>query len=335
VKALRWTAIAAVLLGLWACGTADPTQPPAAASASPSMETGGPPQAPQCPQPPQLSAPPRRVVTMDGGAAAILSRLGVADRIVGTAAPDFFKTFAGDELAALSAIPVLDEGQGNAEAVIAAKPDLVVGISSYSFGGFDGTPTTEQLAQAGAQSLVACDTSGGGPVKDVSATTTFIRQVAQVFGVEQRGADLIAQITASVDAAESSGGEPVRTLALSGPPTAGRPVSAQGGTGLANGVITLAGGTNIAEDALQDFASLSAEEIVRRDPQAIVVISGFAPGGDEDLVAAIRDSPVLAGTTAVRENRFVVVPQSILLSPSVLNGEAVAKIAQALHQPAA
>lgn len=56
---------------------------------------------------------------------------------------------------------------------------------------------------------------------------------------------------------------------------------------------------------------------------------------DEDLLAAVRASPVLAGTAAVRENRFVVVPQSILLSPSVLNGDAVAKIAQALRQPAA
>ncbi|GAB3562478.1 ABC transporter substrate-binding protein [Amycolatopsis endophytica] len=324
MRALRWTAAVAVLFGLSACGAAELVQAPVTAS-----------HAAGCSEPPPLSAPPRRVVTMDGGAAAILERLGVADKIVGTAAPDFFAAFTGEERAKLSAIPVLDQGQGNAEAVIAAKPDLVVGASGYSFGGFDGTPTVEQLARAGAHSLIACDSGGDGAVKDVSATTTFIRQVAKVFGVEQRGADLIARITASVDAARGNGGEPVRTLALSGPPAPGQPVSAQGGSGLANGVITLAGGKNIAEDALRDFASLSAEEVVRRDPQAIVVVSGFAPGSDEDLLAAVRASPVLAGTAAVRENRFVVVPQSILLSPSVLNGDAVAKIAQALRQPAA
>ncbi|PKW16421.1 ABC transporter substrate-binding protein [Saccharopolyspora spinosa] len=335
MRALRWTvAAAAVLFGLSACGSADPTSPAAVPSSAlpSSLEMSGHPQDPACPELPQLSAPPQRVVTMDGGAAAILERLGVADRIVGTAAPDFFNAFTGDEAAKLAKIKVLDPGQGNAEAVIAAKPDLVVGISSYSFGGFDGTPTVDQLAKAGAKSLVACDIAKGTVVKDLSATTTFVQQAAKVFGVEQRGAELVAQITASIDKVKSTSGTPVWVLALSTPPAAGQPVMAQGGTGLANGVITLAGGKNIAEDAMQDFASLSAEEVVKRDPQAIVVISGFSPGSDDDLLNSIRSSPVLAGTTAVKENRFVVVPQSILLSPSVLNGDAVAKIAEALHK---
>ncbi|RJQ67015.1 ABC transporter substrate-binding protein [Pseudonocardiaceae bacterium YIM PH 21723] len=268
------------------------------------------------------------MVTMDGGAAAILVRLGLADRIVGTAAPDFFKAFTGDEAATLAKIPVLDPGQGNAEAVIAAQPDLVIGISRYSFGGFDGTPSVDQLAKAGAKALVACD--AGGVVRDLSRTIGFIQQVAQALEVQQRGTELIAQLTASIDKAKDL--PPVRVLALSTPPGAGQPVRAQGGTGLANGVLTLAGGRNIAEDAGQDFASLSAEEVVKRDPQAIVVISGFARTNDEELLNAVRNSPVLAGTTAVREGRFVVVPQSILLSPSVLNGEAVATIAETIHR---
>ena len=86
----------------------------------------------------------------------------------------------------------------------------------------------------------------------------------------------------------------------------------------------------VVRESEATIASLSAEEVVTRDPQAIVVVSGFAPDTNDDLLNSIRRSPVLAGTTAVRENRFAVVPQSILLSPSVLNGEAVATIAEAL-----
>lgn len=335
MRALRWTAAtAAVLFGLSACGSADPSPTTAASSSAPSdsASTGGHAQAPTCPEPPKVSTPPKRVVTMDGGAAAILERLGLEDRIVGTAAPDFFKAFTGAEAKKLAKIPVLDPGQGNAEKVIAAKPDLVVGISSYSFGGFDGTPTVQRLAKAGAKSLVACDTNNGTTVKDLSETTTFIEQVAKVFGVEERGAELVDQITASAGKAKGASGTPVRVLALSAPPAAGQPVMVQGGAGLSNGIITLAGGKNIAEDALQDFASLSAEEIAKRDPQAIVVISGFSKGSDDDLLKSIRSSSVLAGTTAVKENRFVVVPQSLLLSPSVLNADAVTKIASGIHE---
>lgn len=342
-RRLTVSAAAVLLLTVSACGAQDVAPSagaPQSTAASPSTgmegDMGGHPTAPACPPLPQISEPPQRVVTMDGGAAAILSRLGLAERIVGTAAPDFFTAFTGAEKEQLSKIPVLDKGQGNAEAVIAARPDLVVGISTYSFGGFDGTPSVEALAKAGAKALVACESAGGGPVKDLSVTGSFIKQVAAVFEVEDAGTRLVAQIQASIDQAKRSApAQPVKVLALSGAPTAGQPVMTQGGASLANGVITVAGGQNIAEDVPMDFASLSAEEIVTRDPQAIVVISGFTPGSDEDLLTSIRSSPVLAATTAVRENRLVVVPQSILLSPSVLNGDAVATIAETLRAAAA
>ena len=328
-----------LLLTVSACGapnTAPSVESPQNTAASPSMNMEGHPTAPSCPAPPQISEPPQRVVTMDGGAAAILSRLGLAERIVGTAAPDFFAAFNGEEKERLSTIPVLDKRQGNAEAVIAAKPDLVVGLSTYSFGGFDGTPSVEALAKVGVKSLVPCESAGGGPVKDLSVTASFIKQVATAFGTKDAGTRLVAEIQASVDKAKRSApAQPVKVLALSGAPAAGQPVITQGGGSLANGVITVAGGRNIAEDMPMGFASLSAEEIVKRDPQAIVVISGFTPGSDEDLLTSIRSSPVLAATTAVRENRLVVVPQSILLSPSVLNGDAVAKIAETLRKHAA
>ncbi|MFE0022224.1 ABC transporter substrate-binding protein [Amycolatopsis sp. NPDC059021] len=335
----RAGASAALMLaaGLFLTACAGESATPAAAPSS-GMDMGGKkaghPAAPACPPLPKLDTPPKRIVTMDGGAAAILTELGLGDRIVGTAAPDFFAAFPADKKAALDKIPVLDPGQGNAEKVVNAHPDLVVGLSTYSFGGFDGTPTVDRLAQAGAKALVACESAGGAPVKDLSVTTKFITDAADVLGVAEKGKQLAAQVQSAVDGARSGGGAPVRVLAVSGPPAPGQPVMTQGGTSLANGVITLAGGKNIAEEATTDFASLSSEEVAARDPQAIVVISGFAPGSDADLTAAIRSSPVLAGSTAVKENRLVVVPQSILLSPSVLNGQAVATIAAALRKPA-
>lgn len=299
-------------------------------SSSPSGGAGHP-AAPSCPPVPQLAAPPQRVVTMDGGAAAILTELGQSERIVGTAAPDFFAAFAGAERTELDSIPVLDPGQGNTESVVAAKPDLVVGSSSYSFGGFDGTPSVERLQQAGAASLVACD-DAPSPVRDIDDTYTFIQQAATVFGAQSQGTRLVDRIRAQVAAAAPAPGTaPVRVLALSSAPQTGQPLMTQGGSGLANGIITLAGGQNIAADQDSDFASLSAEQVAALDPQAIVVITGFSPQSDAELTAAVRSSPALASTTAVRENRLVTVPQSITLSPSVLNGQAVATIAKGIH----
>lgn len=327
--------MALVACVLSSCGSHGPHALGPASSASVPARAGHP-TAPECPPAPTLSSPPHRIVTMDGGAAAILDELGVGDRIVGTASPDFFNAFPEPERGRLDRIPVIDPARGSAEAVINAKPDLVVGISAYSFGGFDGTPTVDQLHRAGAQVLVACEASGPGAVTDLSATTTFIDTAARLLNVGAQGDELNGRIRAKAQHARPpAGAAPLPVLVLSAAPIVGPPMMTQGGRSLANGIIALAGGQNIAGDVDTDFTSLSTEAVIARDPQAIVVMTGFAPVTDQALTKSIRDSPLLAGTTAVREGRFVDVPQSILLSPSVLNGDAVMAIAEALHGPSA
>ncbi|MDA2806231.1 ABC transporter substrate-binding protein [Nocardiopsis suaedae] len=283
-----------------------------------------------CPPRPDLDAPPERVVTMDGGSAALLTELGVGGTVVGTAAPDFFDAFPADERAAFDRIPVVDEGTGNREAVIAAEPDLVMGVSSYQFGAFDGTPTAEELAAAGIAAHAACDPPG--TTEDLSATYAFIEDTAEVFGVPGNGAALTARMRERVGrAASGPGAGPVRVLSVSVVPGSGQGVSTVGGRGTANGVITLAGGENIAGDVPLRIADLSPEEVVRRDPEAILVLTGFSGLSGRELVDAVLEHPVLSRTTAAREERFAVLPQSIVTSPSVLNAEAVADLSEALH----
>ncbi|MFW5415842.1 ABC transporter substrate-binding protein [Nocardiopsis sp. CNT-189] len=311
----RALAAAGALLLAAACGTAGG---PAAAS-----ETDA------CPAPPEPGAPPRRVVTMDGGSAAILHALGEGDRIVGTAAPDFFAAFDGPERAELDRIPVIDEGQGNREAVVAAEPDLVMGVHMFQFGTFDGTPTVHELSGAGIDVLVSC--SPPGPVSGLGETEEFIRNAAGVLGVPERGAELVERIER--DAGRVPEGRPVRVLALSAPPGPGRPIGTMGGTSLVNGIIARAGGVNIAEGEGADLAQLSAEQVAAADPEALVVLTGFSPMPEEKLIAAVRASPLLSRSTAVRDGRIAVLPQSVALSPSVLNGRAVAGLAEVLHAP--
>ncbi|PRX98054.1 ABC transporter substrate-binding protein [Allonocardiopsis opalescens] len=313
---------AAVLALLAGCGTG--AADPAAAGGTAMADAG-------CPPPPAMAEAPERVVTMDGGAAAILRELGLADRVVGTAAPDFFDAFDGEARAELAEIPVLDERQGNREAVVAAEPDLVMGISVYSFGAFDGTPTVQELNDAGIEALTSCP--GSGTVTGIGETETFIEHTAEVFGVPERGAELVERIRGQIaDAAElHAGRRPVRVLVTSAPAEGGQGFYTLGANSLANGIVTLAGGENIAAGIDRDITEINAEAVAAADPEAVLVVSGFSPLDDAELVDSIRSSPMLAGTAAVRDDRFTLLPQSILLSPSVLNGEAVARLAEALH----
>ncbi|MCY9785725.1 ABC transporter substrate-binding protein [Nocardiopsis sp. EMB25] len=321
---IRFAALlAAGALTLSACSTGSVGGVPDPASGS--GENG-------CPRLPEPTGPPERVVTMDGGSAAILRELGVADSVVGTAAPDFFTAFPEEDRAELERVPVIDEGVGNREAVIAAEPDLVMGVSPYQFGAFDGTPTPQELTEAGIAGLTACDTPGA--TTDLADTFAFVERAAEVFGVPERGAELVDRMREDVDAAAALAADadrPVRVLAVSVVPGAGQGVSTLGATGTANGVITLAGGENVAGDVEQVVTDLSEEQVVSRDPEAVLVLTGFSDLPEEELVEALLGSPAVAGSTAVREERFVVMPQSVVTSPSVLNAEAVRTLAETLH----
>jgi len=315
------------------CSVAPAADAPSTAMSSRAAAGQGGRPAPACPPLPVLAAPPQRIVTMDGGAAAILVELGLGGRIVGTAATDYFIPFSGEQRVKLDRIPVLDPVRGSTEKVLDAHPDVVVGTSNLSFGGFDGTPTVEVLEKAGIKALAACQ-SQPAPVRDIGQTTKFVTDVATVLGVPAAGAKLADRIR--VEAGNpAAGGDPVPVLVLTGVPAAGTPVSTRGGGTLINGVVAQAGGRNLAEDIVAAFAGLSAESIAERAPRALVVLSGFAKASDADLLAGVRASPLLAGTTAVRENRVAVLPQSIALTPNVLNGQAVRSVADLLKRPAA
>ncbi|MEU6389411.1 ABC transporter substrate-binding protein [Streptomyces sp. NPDC046939] len=268
---------------------------------------------------------------MDAGAAAFLIALGLKDRIVGTAAPDFKADFSGAMREQLDDVPVLSGGRGDKETVIAAKPDLVTGISPYEFGSFDGTPTYAQLRANGIAALVACDTSRR-PVTTIDATYEYIRHLADLFHVPGRGKKIIASMKREAAARTSTvdGAHRTPVLTLSAVPTGGAGINTSGGASLTNGVITLAGGHNIAASKVSKFAALSAEEVARRNPHVIVAVTGFTSKTDRQLIDAIKSSPLLADTDAVKKDRVIAVPQRILLSPSLLNPRAIRDVAEAV-----
>lgn len=286
--------------------------------------------APECPATANLPAPPKRVITMDAAAAAFLVQLGVGNRVIGTSGTDFKAEFTGDTRAALDAIPVMDERVANREAVIAAKPDLVTGISVYELGSFDGTATEQQLRDNGIAAVIACDITPSGETTGIDATYAYITELARVFQVPQRGEELIASLRQQIAAVTPAAQRNVPVLTLTAPPSGGVGINTAGGSSLTNGVITLAGGRNIAAGALTDFATLSAEQVNAADPAVIVAVTGLGDETPEQLVTAIKASPLLANTRAVRDDRVVVVPQTILYAPSPLNPQAVQTIAAAV-----
>lgn len=328
-------AILVLLGGLSGCASSSSTSS-ASASDRPGEAGGGSTgdgASATCPATADLTEAPKRVVTLDAGAAAFLIALGLGDRIVGTAAPEFKDDFSGAMRKKLDALPVLSDKVANKESVIAARPDLVTGISRYELGAFDGTPTEKQLKENGIAAMVACDTAEGLST-NIDATYRYITRLAEVFRVQAKGKALIADMKREVTALTASarkGADAVPVLSLSAAPAGGTGINTSGGSSHANGVITLAGGRNVAASTLGDFATLSAEEATRSNPKVILAVTGFSRQSGRQLIDAIKSSPLLADTDAVKDGRVVAIPQSILLSPSVLGVRAVRTVAEAVE----
>lgn len=313
-----------------AAGSA-PEPSPAVAGRTPESTANVHPGASACPAEVNVDSPPERVVTLDGSAAAFLIELGVGDRIVGTAGIDFIQDFGGPLRADLDSIPVLDEAQGNQEAVLHAQPDFVTGISPYQFGGFEGSATVETLQENGISALGACGAIAEGENVTLDAMYTYVGELGKAFGVEEKADELISELTARVDELVSDA-EPVSALVLTAVPDDGTGIRTRGGTSFANALVHLAGGRSLAADMSGDSVELSAERVAVDNPSVIVAVSGFSAQSSEEMESAILTSPLLASTDAVKNGDVIVVPQRVLLSPSLLNVDAIEVLAAAFDR---
>lgn len=319
----------AATAALSACG-GDAAEPRPAASPDPSAAAAT--RVVDCAGTPvQVGEPPRRVVTVDGGAAGFLLRLGLVDRVVGTGGTDFFDAYPAADRERLGRLPVLGRIP-NREQVAAARPDLVLGTSAMVLGGFSGTPTPDDVRRAGAVPFTACS-SRDGAVTDLTATHRFVEDLGAIFRVRERAAALANELRSRERAVvERYADAPrVRVLALSAAPAPGQPIGTRGGGGIANGLIELAGGTNVAGDVPRDLVQVNGEEVIERDPEAIVVLTGFSARTPEQVEADIGADPILGQTTAVREQRFVRVPFTAAVTPSPLNVDVLRALAEGLH----
>jgi iron complex transport system substrate-binding protein len=94
-----------------------------------------------------------------------------------------------------------------------------------------------------------------------------------------------------------------------------------------NDLIDIAGGTNVAARAASAYPQLSAEEILRSDPEVIVLAAGpySAKPGD---VAARQGWSVIA---AVKSGRIVTIEPNLINRPGPRVGEAAEAYAKLVH----
>jgi iron complex transport system substrate-binding protein len=314
--------VAIALLAVAGCGqSAGPETGAQAAAASPAQ--AAPLEVSNCGATYRFATPPQRIVTSSTIATEIVLALGARDRLVGAVAPgellpEVAEAFKGVTVIAKSAFPPPSK-----ETVFAADPDFV--ISGY--GDDYGPKALGDRAQLDKEGVNSYLLSGNCPSHKATIEDTYtdLRELGRVLGAPARAEELVTKLKAEVDAVQPVSGRPTvfdYAGGLEKPATAGS-------NGLIDDLIRRAGGSNIFPE-VTSYSQISWEELVKRDPDAIIVEDQAFEPADKAIEFLTSYEPI-KNVTAVKEKRFIVIPVNDT-QPGLRMGRALKTLVAGLAQ---
>ncbi len=232
-----------------------------------------------------IAAPAQRIVSLVPSLTEDLFAVGAGSRVVGVS------NFA-DYPPAARRLPVVGTfASVDAERIVALRADLVLGITSQAH-------VTADVRRAGIPvRLVRDDT-----LDDVYAN---LRTVGELTGARARAAALVRALRARTAALVRT--RPARTR----PPTVfvvlgTAPIFTVGQGSYIAQLLALAGARNAADDVHVPYARYSAEALVARQPDALVVDPSVG-------LAGVLDRAPWNALRAVREHRVYTLPDPAIL----------------------
>lgn len=270
-----------------------------------------------------VSKPAEKAVTLSQFMTEMLLSLGLQDKMVATALLD--NPILPEFKEAYDKIPVLEIGEGHAiskEAFIATGADFVSGWDSSISDQTTGSP--DELISKGITPFLAKSYEADATIDDVYED---FRLVGRIFGVEDKANEIIEKMKADIitvnDKIKNVNEEDrVNVMVYD----AGVNDAIVVGSGLANNLISLAGGNNIyAKEATKPYIAVSFESIVARNPEVILVTDYEAGDKPEDKIKFLKSHPALKDVDAIKNNRIYVVGLADL-SPGVRNSKVIEKM---------
>ncbi len=255
---------------------------------------------------------PSRIVSLNPGLTEIVFALGAGDRLV---AVDRFSNYPPE---AQAIQPHLETYPApSVETIVALKPDLVLSLA-------DRDDTLNQLRQQGIPVLKLVPNTFDETVLDIRRLGDLLGAPSQATAIAddmQRRRDAV--VAAVADAPRPSVYEELDA----GDPT--RPFAA-GPNGFYGELIDLAGGTNIFADLPGDFAQVSAESVIDRNPDVILLTDADLPDSAQ-TPAMVAARPGWDALTAVQNGAIYPLPGALVSTPGPRLIDGLESIAAVLH----
>lgn len=287
-----------------------------------------------------VEAAPHHAVSVDQGSTEILLSLGLADRLAATA------TWTDPVMKGLekanAKVPRLSENRPSSEKVLDQEPDFV-SASFESTLAKGGVAPREQFEELGVPTYVSpadCtgkDNSGGGDGARTEALTMDsvygeVRDLAAVFGVQQRGDELVARLRERVKKA-TDGIDASHATLLYWFSDSKAPYLA--GCCGAPGVITRElGAKNVFDDTHEEWPQISWETVADRNPDVLVIgdLTRRAQTAESAAkkIEFLESNPATKNMDAVKHKRYVLLSGQAM-NPSIRTVEGLEQVAAGLR----
>ena len=271
-------------------------------------------------------APPQRVVAVWQNSIETLLALGVGDRIIAGMGVPNAKYIRPEYRAAYEAIPYTSLENLDVETILMMQPDLIVGWSS--------TFSPKVLRSAafwqgrGVHTYIAPSSARAVRTKTIAQECEDIRNLGRIFHREERAAALIGEMQEEI--AYVAG----RTAHMEKRPRAlvielmGKEIRSYGKDTLAGDMLRALGAEHLAADG----QSLSMEELIELNPDALFLIVIEDDYGNEDaILARLYENPALRSLSCVQQRRIYTMPLYAVYSAGIRAYDGITIFAHGLY----
>jgi iron complex transport system substrate-binding protein len=311
---------------------------PSSAGSSTAAASAYPVTVSDCGTPVTFTTEPTRAVSNDINTTEDMIALGLESHMVGEFAASGSlpagKPFPAEFAAGFKQIHEVSPGYFTLEQLVALKPDFL--FAGWNYGlqvGTNLTPTN--LATYGIKTLAltesCADVQASKQSVSIDDTYADLTDLGEIFNVRQKAAQVIDSMKAQIAAAQAKVTTLPKVTVFDYDSGTSAPFT---GPGLAmpNAEITLGGGTNIFASLKQSWTSVSWEQVVKADPECIIINDYGTPSAAQKE-KFLETSPITRNLTAVKNRCFLPLSYDEV-TPGPRNAEAIVAIARWLHPTA-
>lgn len=255
----------------------------------------------------RLAAPAKRIISLIPSATETIMALGATDRIIGRTRYDVAPEVA--------AVPSVGGGlDPSIEAIVALHPDLVIG--------WDDDKRRTVHTKLGALGIPVFSLR----TQDTSDVFHGIANLGHALGRDSAALAVAASIRAKLDGVRRAvAGQPVRNVLFVVYPD---PPMTAGPHTFVDELIGVAGGKSIFADSKQLWPTVSLEEIVRRQPEILIVPQGEFK---QNAVEQFRARNGWRDLAAVKGGHISTVDANLTQRPGPNIGDAAIALQGAIH----